>query len=93
MFIQGSLGWQAQAVSVLGLCLKVTETIRCFSMIFLCTGYFRIRCVLYTWQNRVLLTASVTNTVWLLKNNELLFFFLLQSEESFTEKHLLRSLH
>lgn len=62
-------------------------------MFLFCTGYFYIRFVLLTWQNPVLLTASVKNTVWHLKNYKLLFFFLLQNEESFAEKHLLKSLH
>lgn len=39
MFIYSSLGWQAPAVSVSVLGLKVTETICCFSIFFFCTGY------------------------------------------------------
>lgn len=56
-----------------GLQLKVTEMVCCFSMFF-CTCYFHIRFVLFTWQNTVLLTASITNTIWPLKNYKLFFF-------------------
>lgn len=45
MFIYSSLGWQAQAVSVSGLGLKVNERICCFSMFFFCAGYLDLLCL------------------------------------------------
>lgn len=44
MFIYSSLGWQAQAVTVSGLGLKVNEMICCFSMFF-CAGYLDLFCL------------------------------------------------